>query len=82
MKYSGTIFKIPFPFTDLSASKARPALAVSEPDDLGDIQFIFITTKQTRLSADTLDLPENTLPFALPLISIWTRYSCGTRTLF
>ena len=64
MKYSGKIFKIPFPFTDLSATKARPALAVSEPDDLGDIQFLFITTKQTRLSADTLDLPENTLPFA------------------
>jgi CDP-6-deoxy-D-xylo-4-hexulose-3-dehydrase len=41
---SGEIYKIPFPFTDLSAQRARPALALSEPDENGDVRFAFITT--------------------------------------
>jgi len=44
MTYRGKIFKIRFPFTDLSGFKARPALAISEPDEYGDIEFLFITT--------------------------------------
>lgn len=46
--YVGKIFKLhfPFTFTDLSGKKARPALALSEPDEFGDIQFVFITTKK------------------------------------
>ncbi len=62
-KYTGNIFKIPFPFTDLSTAKARPALAISEPDSLGDIQFVFITTKQTRSSTTVIDVPDGLLPY-------------------
>ena len=62
-KYTGRIFKIPFPFTDLAASKARPALALSEPDSYGDISFAFITNKKTRSSEWVLDVPEGLLPF-------------------
>jgi len=47
-KYFGKVFKIPFPFTDLSGRKSRPALAISEQDKLNDIEFLFITTKETR----------------------------------
>jgi len=61
--YMGKIFKLPFPFTDLSSTKARPALAVSEPDRYGDVKFVFITTKQTRSAADALDLPTALLPY-------------------
>ncbi len=42
----GTIYKIPYPFTDLSQSKVRPALALSENDNHGDVRFAFITSKQ------------------------------------
>ena len=63
-KYTGVIFKIPFPFTDLSDSKARPAMALSEPDKYGDMAFAFITTKQSRGSENTLDIPHGVLPFA------------------
>lgn len=56
MIYKGKIFKLPFPFTDLSGVKARPALAISEPDEYGDIEFLFITTKQIRKTGDPLDL--------------------------
>ncbi|MDU4961137.1 MAG: lipopolysaccharide biosynthesis protein RfbH [Sporomusaceae bacterium] len=56
MTYKGTIFKLPFPFTDLSRAKARPALAISEPDALGDIDFLFITTKHGRDTGRQLEL--------------------------
>jgi len=42
---AGGIYKLPFPFSDLSASKARPALALSDPDENGDVRFAFITTR-------------------------------------
>ena len=42
--HAGGIYKLPFPFTDLSTQKARPALALSEPDENGDVRFAFITT--------------------------------------
>jgi CDP-4-dehydro-6-deoxyglucose reductase, E1 len=61
--YTGSIFKIPFPFTDLTSPKARPAMALSEPDDYGDMAFAFITTRQTRVTAHTLDIPKGLLPF-------------------
>jgi CDP-6-deoxy-D-xylo-4-hexulose-3-dehydrase len=47
----------------LSGSKARPALALSEPDQYGDISFAFVTTKKTRSTGDTLDVPDALLPF-------------------
>jgi CDP-6-deoxy-D-xylo-4-hexulose-3-dehydrase len=62
-QFSGRIFKLPFPFTDLSSSKARPAIALTEPDKWGDIEFAFITTKQSRAFGKTVDLPEGVLPF-------------------
>lgn len=40
----GSVYKLPFPFTDLSSRKARPALALGEPDQYGDVRFLFITT--------------------------------------
>jgi CDP-6-deoxy-D-xylo-4-hexulose-3-dehydrase len=62
-KYTGRIFKIPFPLADFASPKARPAMAVSEPDKYGDIAFAFITTKQTHKSEFTLDIPQGLLPF-------------------
>src|SRR3990172_9629281 len=59
MTYRGKIFKLPFPFADLSGKKARRALAVSEPDIWGDIEFLFITTKQSRSYGRTIDLTDD-----------------------
>lgn len=68
MTYRGKICKIPFPFTDLTGNKARPALAITEPDEWGDIEFLFITTKQSRKFGRTIELTKesfalNPLPF-------------------
>ena len=67
-KYFAKVFKIPFPFTDLSGKKGRPALAVSEPDEFNDIELLFITTKRTRdldriFSIHQEDYSDKELPF-------------------
>ena len=62
IKYVGKIFKIPFPFTDLSTKKARPALAISEPDEYGDMEFLFITTNKMGTGRDNIEIPEDILP--------------------
>ena len=65
---AGGIYKLPFPFTDLTASKARPALALCEPDSNGDVRVLFITTMPPsdsdsayRLGPD--DYRDQPLPF-------------------
>ena len=58
MKYSGTIVKIPFPFTDLSGTKSRPALIISEPDAYGDLKLLFITTSNARSFGQSLELSD------------------------
>jgi len=65
---SKKIYKLPFPFTDLSKTKSRPALAITEPDKFGDIEFVFITTKNARTLGITIDLPEETLPFKSKIV--------------
>lgn len=44
----GKVVLTPFPFTDLSGQKVRPALAVSRSDRPGrDVLLAFITSKQS-----------------------------------
>lgn len=65
---AGGIYKLPFPFTDLSGKKARPALALNDPDDNGDVRFVFITTTPLEEGVAGLRLTSDfftgeTLPF-------------------
>jgi CDP-6-deoxy-D-xylo-4-hexulose-3-dehydrase len=53
---AGSIYKIPFPFTDLTEAKVRPALALTDSDGNGDAQFLFITTTPPEASEKAIGL--------------------------
>ena len=49
----GTIVLVPFPFTDLTSTKVRPALIVSKTSpDARDLILAFITSRTHGLNAD------------------------------
>ena len=52
----GGIYKLLFPYTDLTGKKYRPALALTPEDDLGDAKFVFITTTAPAAGAARLAL--------------------------
>jgi CDP-6-deoxy-D-xylo-4-hexulose-3-dehydrase len=55
----GGIYKLPFPCTDLSDKKFRPALAITTPDNTGDARFVFITTTPPVPPAQRLALGDD-----------------------
>ena len=63
----GSIYRIPFPFTDSSPHKVRPALALNEPDWGGDVRFMFITSKDYD-NSDSIKLEKSDFMegYALP----------------
>ncbi len=49
MYNKGKIVLVPFPFTDLSSSKVRPALIVSSEKIKGDdLALVFVSSKKTK----------------------------------
>ena len=71
MPKTGDIVLIPFPFTDLSAAKRRPALLLTNPDGDGD----FIAAAVTSQSGHDASVPLSTAQLAsgsLPKAS-WIR---------
>ena len=44
----GSIILVPFPFTDLTATKVRPALVVSRPDPTDRDVIVCFITSQTK----------------------------------
>jgi mRNA interferase MazF len=51
----GDVVLIPFPFTDLSAKRVRPAIVVSVPEyeqNIGDIIVAQVTSRQHSLPTD------------------------------
>lgn len=63
----GDLLLVPFPFSDLSASKKRPVIAVTRADAYGDFIALAVTSRPQDehgipLAAD--DLIRGTLPLA------------------
>ena len=63
----GKIFKVKWPFTSLDESKLRPALAISDPNTFGDVEFLFITSKDKKISKNIIpisnsDFAKSSLP--------------------
>ena len=67
----GDLLLVPFPFTDLSAVKRRPVLAVTGADSYGDFIAIPVTSRpqaEHGLPLTAADMLTGTLPAA-----IWIR---------
>lgn len=63
----GDIVLVPFPYTDLSAMKTRPALIISKTKYLEDVILLAITSKQNELGLQIEN--GNLAKGQLPLIS-------------
>ena len=87
MKYNrGTLVLVPFPFTDLSATKRRPALVIS-PDRFNekseDLILVAVTSKfppelsEIEIPLENVDLKEGILPkrSVVRLAKIFTMHS-------
>jgi mRNA interferase MazF len=63
----GDLLLVPFPFTDLSAVKRRPVLAVTAADSYGDFIAIPVTSRpqaEYGLALAATDMVSGTLPAA------------------
>lgn len=58
------IILVPFPFTDLSSRKTRPALIISKGSTKSDFVVVAITSKNTKpsIQIETKDLQDGELP--------------------
>jgi mRNA interferase MazF len=65
MPERGDLLLVPFPFTDLSAAKRRPVLALTAADSYGDFIALPVTSRpqsEHGLSIATTDMVSGTLP--------------------
>ena len=65
MARAGDIVLLPFPFTDLSATKKRPVLLLSDEDSLGDFLASAVTSQPGHSPSIVLTQPDmrtGTLP--------------------
>lgn len=67
----GDLVLIPFPFSDLSATKKRPVLILTRPDTYGDFIALAVTSRPQTDHGIALD-PSNLVHGSLPLAS-WIR---------
>jgi len=69
---AGTVVLMPFPYSDLSATKKRPVLMLTLPDALGDFVGMPLTSKPQSSQALQLAAGPMALDGALPVTS-WVK---------
>jgi mRNA interferase MazF len=75
----GDLLLVPFPFSDLSATKRRPVLALTEPDRYGDFIAIPVTSRpqsEHGVPLTAADLVHGALP-----APSWIRPTASSRSI-
>lgn len=67
----GDLALVPFPFTNLSASKRRPVLCLTDPDGFGDFLGVAMTSRPHHVNA--LALPDEELADGRLPVPSWVR---------
>ncbi len=73
----GKIILVPFPFTDLSSSKVRPALIISDPRyHDNDLSVLFISSKVSKEKKTDYSLKENQPHFSQTGLKVSSIIKC------
>jgi mRNA interferase MazF len=67
----GTLVLVPFPFTDLSGNKVRPALIVSQGKIGNDVVVVFVTSQRKSKEKNLVSIvpdPQNGLKIASHIV--------------
>ena len=81
MPKQGTIVLVPFPFTDLSAAKVRPALVLSAKPMKSDVILAFISSKQKQGEHDVAITPSKANGLKVPSLIICGKIATLEKTV-
>ena len=81
MPKQGTIVLVPFPFTDLSAAKVRPAVVLGMKPIGSDIVLAFVSSKQKRGEYDVDIAPGEMNGLKVPSVIICSKLATLEKTV-
>ena len=81
MPKQGTIVLVPFPFTDLSAAKVRPAVVLSVKPTGSDVILAFISSKRKRGEYDVAIIPTKANGLKMPSAIICNKIATLEKTI-
>lgn len=81
MPKQGIIVLVPFPFTDLSATKVRPALVLSVKPIKADVLVAFISSKHRKGEYDVAISPSDINGLKVPSMIICSKVATLEKTV-
>ena len=80
MPKQGAVVLVPFPFTDLSASKVRPAVVVSAKPIGDDVILAFISSRQKQGESNIRIVPSEMNGLKVPSVIICSKLATLEKT--
>ena len=81
MPKQGAIVLVPFPFTDLTAAKVRPAVVLSAKLVKSDVVLAFISSKQKQEEYNVAIAPSKTNGLRVPSVIICSKLATLEKTV-
>ena len=81
MPKQGTLVLVPFPFTDLSATKVRPALVISSKALGADVILSFISSRQKQGAHNVAISPSEKNGLKMPSVVVCSKIATLEKTV-